>query len=316
MPRPRREHLTRMTLRQMQLMTAIAENGSLKRAAEAIGMSQPRATKSVREVEDLLRSMLFNRTNRGLFPTVAGDCAIRHAKVMLAQLDAMEQEISSLSGDEFRRLRIGTIMGAVPYVTEVITRFLQRFPHTSVEIFEDTSAEMLRMLDQGKLDLMIGRSSVSPNPHLYNVQAFHDELLSVVANPIHPLVGRKRVRLEDLSDSRWIVYTAAMPMRLSLEQEYRRAGLAIPRNLLETRSALTTMALMQANPNTIALLSSDVAAFFTNFGMARTLPMHLRSKSEPYEVITRQAIELSEPVSIFIEDLVSGVRAEPPSTTE
>ena len=74
MPRPRREHLSRMTLRQMQLMTAIAVNGSLKRASEAIGMSQPRATKSLREVEHLLGSTLFNRTNRGLFPNAAGDC--------------------------------------------------------------------------------------------------------------------------------------------------------------------------------------------------------------------------------------------------
>lgn len=310
MPRPRREHLSRMTLRQIELMTAIAANGSLKRASEAIGMSQPRATTSLREVEHLLGSTLFKRTNRGLLPNAAGDCAIRHARVMLAQLDSMEREIHSLSGADFQRLRIGTIMGAVPYVSEIITIFLQRFPHTSVEIIEDTSAEMLRMLDRGQLDLMIGRSSVSPNPHLYNVQAFHDELLSVVANPLHPLVGRKRVTLQDLSDSRWIVYTTAMPMRLSLEQEYRHAGLAIPRNLLETRSALTTMALIQANANTIALLSSDVAAFFTNFGMARTLPMHLRSRSEPYEVITRQAVEPSGPVAVFIEDLVSGVRPQ------
>lgn len=308
MPRPRITHLTRMSLRQMQLMTAIAEHGSLKRASEAIGMSQPRATKSLREVEDLLGLDLFNRTNRGLSPNAAGDCAIRHARVMLAQMDAMEIEIRGLSGAKFQRMRIGTIMGAVPYIAEVITRFLHRFPHASVEIIEDTSAEMLRMLDRGQLDLMIGRSSVSPTPHMYNVQAFHDELLAVVANPAHPLVGRKRVSLQDLSNSRWIVYTAAMPMRLSLEQEYRRAGLAIPCNLLETRSALTTIALMQANPDTIALLSSDVAAFFTNFGMARTLPMHLRSRSEPYEVITRQGIDLSEPVVAFIADLVSGLR--------
>ena len=53
-------------------------------------------------------------------------------------------------------------------------------------------------------------------------QAEAEALLAVVANPAHPLVERKRVSLQDLSDSRWIVYTAAMPMRLSLEQEYRR----------------------------------------------------------------------------------------------
>ncbi|UXN74739.1 LysR family transcriptional regulator [Devosia sp. A8/3-2] len=298
--------LLRLSLRQMQLLAAIDDNGSLKRSAEVIGMSQPGATKALQEAEHLMSRKLFNRTNRGLTPTPAGDCVIRHAKTMLAQLGTPEQELDHLSGDEWKRLRIGTIMGAVPYVTEVIHRYLRRFPQTSIEIIEDTSVEMLRQLDRGLLDLVIGRSSVSATPQLYNVTPFHDELLTVVANAAHPPVGRKRVQLEDLSESRWIVYTASMPMRLLLEQEYRQSGLAFPASLLETRSALTTMSLIQTAPNTIALLSSDVAAFFVNFGMARVLPMHLRSKSQPYEIITRRSYELSEEVVEFTKEVVAG----------
>lgn len=271
-------------------------------------MSQPRATKALQEAEDLVRKKLFHRTNRGLFPTAAGECVIRNAKTMLAQMGKMEHELNAMSAGSWSRLRVGTIMGAVPFVTDLIHQHLQRYPQTSIEIHEDTSAELLRQLDRGHLDLAIGRSSVSATPHLYDVVAFHDELLAVVANPAHPLVGRKRVQLEDLEESRWIVYTAAMPMRVSLEQEYRHAGLPFPQALLETRSALTTMALIQGNPNTVALLSSDVAAFFVNFGMATTLPMRLRSKSDPYEVITRRSHDLPEHAAQFIAELVAGVR--------
>ncbi|KND19039.1 LysR family transcriptional regulator [Pannonibacter phragmitetus] len=307
MPRTHSMPLIRLSMRQMLLISAIDDSGSLKRASELIGMSQPRATKALQEAEDLTGTKLFNRTNRGLIATPAGECMIRHAKTMLSQLLAMAQEIHSASDGEWGRLRIGTIMGAVPYVTETISAFLRRFPRTSVEILEDTSVELLRQLDRGLLDLVIGRSSMSATPQLYNVTAFHDELLAVVANPAHPLVGRKKVQLKDLVDARWIVYTASMPMRLSLEQEFRQAGLEMPRALLETRSALTTMSLMQAEPNTVALLSSDVAAFFVNFGMASVLPMHLRSKSEPYEVITRKSADLNPQTLQFIEDLVAGV---------
>ncbi|MDT6941723.1 LysR family transcriptional regulator [Brucella pseudogrignonensis] len=299
--------LLRLSLRQMLLISAIDDNGSLKRAAELIGMSQPRATKALQEAEDLIGHKLFNRTNRGLTPTAAGDCMVRHAKTMLSQLTIMEQEVHSASDIEWGKLRIGTIMGAVPYVTETISNYLRRYPRTSIEILEDTSVELLRQLDRGLLDLVIGRSSVSTTPQLYNITAFHDELLAVVANPYHPLVGRKRVRLKDLVDSRWIVYTASMPMRLSLEQEFKQAGLVIPTALLETRSALTTMSLMQSDMNTVALLSSDVAAFFVNFGMACILPMHLRSKSEPYEVITRQSSDLGIHARQFIDELLSGI---------
>ncbi|MFT3688360.1 LysR family transcriptional regulator [Paenirhodobacter sp.] len=298
--------LTRLSLRQMLLLSVLDDSGSLKRAAVTIGMSQPRATKSLQEIEGLMGHALFQRTNRGLNATPAGLCAIRHAKTIMSQLGALDEELGHLSEGVFGRLRVGTIMGAVPFVNDAIQRFLQRFPQTSFEILEDTSAELLRQLDRGQLDLVIGRSSVSSTPEIYNVTAFHDELLAVVANPAHPLVGRKRVTIADFGESRWIVYTAGMPMRLSLEQEYRQAGLAFPRRLFETRSAFTTMALIQAHADAVALLSSDVAAFFANIGLARILPMRLRSKSEAYEVITRRSAEPTGEARQFIAELVSG----------
>lgn len=299
--------LSGLSLRQMQLVAAIDDNGSLKRAAEDVGMSQPRATKALQEAEEVLQRQLFHRTNRGLSPTASGECVIRSARAILAQLGRLEGELEGLSGGGWMQLRIGTIMGAVPFVTEVIRRHLLRFPQTSVEIQEDTSAELLRQLDRGVLDLVIGRSSVSATPQLYDVAAFHDERLAVVANAAHPMAGRRRVRLEDLAGSRWIVYTAGMPMRLSLEQEFRHAGLPFPRALLETRSALATLSLIQGDARTVALLSSDVAGFFSGFNMARVLPMHLQSKSDPYEVITRRGPALPEHVALFVAALTSGM---------
>ncbi|KEJ95287.1 transcriptional regulator, LysR family [Pseudosulfitobacter pseudonitzschiae] len=306
MPRTHSQPMTPLSMRQLLLISAIDDNGSLKRASELIGMSQPRATKALQEAEEITGTKLFNRTNRGLNPTHAGESMIRHAKTILSQLKEMEEELRTASDSGWAKLRIGTIMGAVPYLTETISTYLRRFPRTSFEILEDTSVELFRQLDRGMLDLIIGRSSMIATPQLYHVTAFHDERLAVVANPAHPLIGRTRVRLTDLEDARWIVYTAAMPMRLLLEQEFRQAGLGMPRGLMETRSALTTISLIQADPNTVALLSSDVAAFFVNFGMASVLPMHLRSKSEPYELITRRSVELPPHALAFIEDLVAG----------
>ena len=298
--------LDRLTLRQLSLISAIDDNGSLKRAAEAIGMSQPRATKALQEAEALAGKKLFQRSNRGLTATRAGQTAIRNARTILAQLGKMERELEGMSRGSGSRLRIGTIMGAVPFVTEVIQQHLLRYPDTTVEILEDTSAELLRLLDKGVLDLVVGRRSVSSKPEAYNAVAFHDELLKVVAHPAHPLINQKRIRLRDLERSRWIVYTAAMPMRLLLEREFRNAGLEFPATLIETRSALATMSLIQGNPDTVALLSDDVAAFFVNFGMARTLPLQFRSKSDPYEVITDRSRDLSEEAELFLAELVAG----------
>ena len=297
---PTARGLGRLTMRQIQLLATIDDASSLKAAAGRIGMSQPRATKCLQEIEEAAEQQLFVRTNRGLTPTLAGGCAIRHAKVMISQIQSFREELRHIADGAWARLRVGTIMGAVPLVTEAVLAFTERFPSVSIEILEDTSGELLRQLDRGDLDLVIGRSSVSQTPDLYETFAFHDEILTVVANPAHPLVGRKRLTLMDFSDSRWIVYTARMPMRLSLEQEYREAGLAFPRALVETRSAFATMSLVQSSPNYVALLSNDVANVFASLGVARTLAFRLRSKSQAYELITRIRTPLPQAAVEFI----------------
>jgi DNA-binding transcriptional LysR family regulator len=82
-----------------------------------------------------------------------------------------------------------------------------------VEIVEDTSARLLRLLDQGRLDLAICRTSISQRPDLYDAFNIHDEQLAVVASVQHPLAGASSLQLADLADSRWVVYSANMPMR-------------------------------------------------------------------------------------------------------
>jgi DNA-binding transcriptional LysR family regulator len=127
-----------------------------------------------------------------------------------------------------------------------------------------------------------------------------------VANSHHLLVGRKRVDLKDLQGCRWIVYTSSMPMRISLEQEFRIAGLSFPTSLFETRSALATMSLIQNDADTVALLSSDVASFFVSFGMARILPVQLQTESDAYEIITRKFPEIDDRTESFKLELILG----------
>lgn len=114
MPRTHSQPMTRLSMRQLLLISAIDDNGSLKRASELIGMSQPRATKALQEAEEITGTKLFNRTNRGLNPTHAGESMIRHAKTILSQLKEMEEELRTASDSGWAKLRIGTIMGAVP----------------------------------------------------------------------------------------------------------------------------------------------------------------------------------------------------------
>jgi DNA-binding transcriptional LysR family regulator len=295
--------LSRLRLKQLRLLVALADHGSLLKAAEHVGLTQPGASKSLQEIESALGTELFQRTNRGLEPNDVGHCVIRYAKLIQTDFAHLREEMMGILQGHGGRLTIGVIMGAVPLVTEALSRLLEMRPALSVEIIEDKSSRLLTLLDEGRLDLAICRTSISQQPHLYNSARIHDEQLAIVANTSHPLAGKDSIELAELADYRWIVYSANMPMRLLLEREFHEAGLRFPLYLLETTSAFTTLSLLQRNPAMVASLPIDVARFCTGFGMTVILPLQLRTCSEPYELVSRNNSVPSPVAMLFMEQL-------------
>jgi len=295
--------LSRLRLKQLRLLTALGEQGSLIKAAEQVAISQPGATKALQEIEATFGTPLFVRTNRGLEPNDLGHCAIHYAKLIQTDLTHLRDEMIGILQGHGGRLAVGTIMGAVPFLSDALSRLLERRPTLSVEIVEDTSARLLKLLDQGRLDLAVCRTSISRQPELYDSCDIHQETLAVVAHRAHPLAEHDHLELAELADCRWVVYSANMPMRVTLEREFHDAGLHFPIHLLETTSAFTTLSLLQKNPSFVALLSIDVARFCTGFGMTCILPLSLRNASEPYQLITRRGAALSPVAKLLIEEL-------------
>jgi len=238
---------SRLHLKQLRLLTALADHGSLLKAAEQVALTQPGASKALQEIETTLGAQLFVRTNRGLEATDLGHCVIRYARLIQTDLAHLREDMIGILQGHGGRLALGVIMGAVPLLTDALTRLLEKRPALSVEIVEDTSARLLRLLDQGRLDMAICRTSISQQPHLYDSINIHNEKLAVVANIHHPLAQQQALQLSDLADSRWVVYSANMPMRLLLEREFRETNLRFPLHLLETTSAFTTLSLLQRN---------------------------------------------------------------------
>ncbi|GAB5096006.1 LysR family transcriptional regulator [Caballeronia sp. HLA56] len=301
--------ISRLHVKQLRLLIALEERGSLLGAARQLALTQPGASKALHEIETTFGAPLFVRTNRGLEPNAIGHCVIRYARLIHTDLAHLREEIVGIMRGYGGRVAVGVIMGAVPLVTDAITEVATRQPEMSVEIVEDTSATLLSLIDAGRLDLAVCRTSVSQTPYLYDSAIVQDETLAVIANTEHPLAKRKRVALKDLAKHRWVVYRANMPMRLLLEREFHDAGLRFPAHLLETTSAFATLSLLQKNPPLVALVSVDVARFCTAHGIVCTLPLALSSRSEPYELVTRRDAPLSPGVRLLMQAIEEAGRA-------
>ena len=296
--------MSRLHAKQLRLLIAVAEQGSLLAAADRVGLTQPGASKALKELEATLNAELFLRTNRGLVPTEAGKCAVRFARLIQSDINNLRHELSAIASGAGGKLAVGTIMGAVPLLTRALSHLLEKQPDISVEILEDTSESLLSLIDQGRLDAAICRLSVSTKPHVYDAIAVKDESLAVIAHASHPAAGLSSIALQDLSMCRWVVYRANMPMRRTLEREFFEENLFFPTHLIETTSALATLSLLSGNPNLIALVSDDVADYVCQHGMVSRLPLRLKSRSEPYELISRRNAQKNPTLDLLVECLI------------
>ena len=298
--------ISRLHLKQLRLLVALGEHGSLLKASRQVALTQPGASKALQEIETTFGTPLFVRTNRGLEPNAVGHCVIRYARLIQTDVSHLRDEIVGILRGQGGRVAAGVIMGAVPLLTDAISALVARQADLSVEIVEDTSAALLAQLDAGRLDLAICRTTISQAPHVYDSVKLQDETLAVIANVDHPLRRAKKLTLQQLAPYRWVVYRANMPMRLLLEGEFRNCGIRFPQHLLETTSAFATLALLQANPSFVALASVEVAQFFAHQQMSCILPLKLASRSEPYELVTRRGAPVPPAAKLLFDELVHG----------
>ncbi|MDZ5434900.1 LysR family transcriptional regulator [Pseudomonas fluorescens] len=293
----------RLRLKQLRLLIALDERGSLHKAAEQISISQSGATKALHEVESLLGMPLFERQPQGLVANEMGRCMIRYARLIYSDVEHLREDMLSILRGQGGRLSVGVIMGAVPLLTRALTELRLKQPQLAIEVVENTSANLLGLLDQGRLDLAICRTSVGQRSDAYACIELSEEPLAVVASKDHPLAGATSLQLAQLSDYRWVVYPKDMPMRQALERELEEAGLDIPRYPLETSSIFATILLVQQDPTLLAVIPAEVAGFCAQFDLLVTLPLSMRALIEPYGAISRAGTDLPPAATLLIDEL-------------
>ncbi|MFJ3485980.1 LysR family transcriptional regulator [Pseudomonas sp. NPDC090202] len=306
---------SRLRLKQLRLLIALDEQGSLHKAAEHISISQSGATKALHEIEAILGMPLFERQTKGMLPNDLGRCVIRYARLIYSDLAHLREEMLGIMQGSGGRLSVGVIMGAMPMMTRAICRLREKQPDLSVELVENTSANLLALLDEGRLDLAICRTSVSQRSDAYEYRMLSQEPLSVVATAAHPLAGQQNLTLAQLADYRWIVYPAQMPMRQTLERELEKAGMEVPRHALETSSTFATFMLLQEDRELLAVIPREVARFGEKFGMLVQLPVMLPALSPAYGIVRRAGSDITPAAQLLIEEVLAQLDDANPAFT-
>ena len=143
-------------LEKLRLFLVVIEEGSLRRAADRLRISQSAITRQMQSLELDLGGRVLERTSAGVRPTNGGHALAERAKTLLADYDSTMAEVRRLNRGESERLRIGYIASAVQEYLEPALAVLRRaYPRLKVKMLDQTPGEMIIALRQGKIDLAL-----------------------------------------------------------------------------------------------------------------------------------------------------------------
>ncbi|MFP6560925.1 LysR substrate-binding domain-containing protein [Paraburkholderia sp. B3] len=292
---------TRLKTRQLLLVVALADEGNVHRAAVALNMTQPAASKLLRELEEMLDAVLFERLPRGMRPTLYGEALIRHARVVLGSLDQAQEELSALRAGRLGHVAVGAITSpGVRLLPDAVAAVKRMHAKVRISVEIDTSNALLERLAQDKLDIVIGRLSAEHDKLQLRYEPLAGEPVRAMVRRGHPLLGAAPVGLPDVQRSAWIVPPPGSVLRHRFELMFQRESLAPPSNVVET-SALLFITRTIEKTDMIALLAEDVAHYYAHHGMAEILPLRMECSMDDFGLITH-ADKLLSPAAVLMID--------------
>ncbi len=176
-----------MDTRDLMYLVVIAEERSISKAAERLYIAQPTLSQFLNKFEKEIGSQLFIRMGRGIRPTYAGAELLQYARHMLADYHRMQNKLHDIEA-----LNAGRILfGISPYrgaglFPPILKRFNELHPAIDLEIIEDNSLALEKLIATGKLDMALTAS----NSNLMKVEyvPFIQDEVVVIANKEHPIL--------------------------------------------------------------------------------------------------------------------------------
>lgn len=188
------------TLRQLEYLVAVAENGTFGAAAEAVHVSQPAMSAQIAELEQKLGVTLFERDRRGARVTPEGEALVTAARRVLGEAEQLVRLASDRRGDLVGQLALGVIPTMAPYLLPTVVREIRRrYPATELQLRELRTADLVHGMLDGTIDLGL---LAAPVPELERgaevVELARDPFVLALPDG-HPLAGKVRLPQAALS---------------------------------------------------------------------------------------------------------------------
>jgi DNA-binding transcriptional LysR family regulator len=290
----------RLKLQHLKVVMAVAEWGSMARAAKHLAITQPVVSKVIADLEDMLGVRLFDRSPQGVEPTPYGRALLRRSIAIFDDLRTSVDEIKFMADPTAGELRIGSTEPLLAGLgAAVMERLWQQYPRIDFRVVQAESAMLLsRDLPERRIELAIVplvRPSVSED--LEATILFRDHLRLVVGLKSR-WAHRRRITLAELIDEPWCLAPSSIGTLVS--DALRANGLKMPRVAVTTTTAHLLFRLLESG-RFVGHFGDGLLEFYANRFALQKLPIDLPIEPFAVAIVTLKNRTISPVAQLFID---------------
>jgi len=295
----------RLTLRDLHAFFTAVQRGSMSKAAQQLGVSQPAVSEAIADLEHALGVRLLDRRPQGVEPTMYGGALLRRSAAVFDELKQSIRDIEFLADPTAGELKIGCPEAIAAILPPILESFSRQYPRVVLHVDPVNTATLeLPGLRERKFDLVVALLLLTPRVDDglgddLNVEVLFDDHLVVAAGMRSRWAHRRKIDLAELVNEPWILATPdSGPYRI-VSEAFRARGLGAPRISLMTLSVhLRTN--MLASGHFITTFPNSVARLHADRFSLKVLPVDLPARPWPVAIVTLKNRTLSPGVERFI----------------
>jgi LysR family transcriptional regulator of gallate degradation len=293
-------------------LKAIVDAGSINRASQAIGLSQPALTRSIGRLEATLGVKLLTRVPKGVYPTEFCRMLLEHVAAADVELEHAETALRVMKARSGSQLTCGGTFVPMSYLVPLAVKgFSEAKPASHVRLVEGATDDLLRMLRLGELEVVICPKMDAQRDDDLIAEALAIERVGIFADIGNPLLNEKEHHLEDLAaKAKWIIPDRTGQLRRLLTDQFARHSVEAPKHFIESSSLAASRRLIGVTGriafSTSLLLAPDLLA-----GTTKEVHGDWQFPTTTISLFRRNE-KLSPAALLFVDCLRKAARTLPP----
>ena len=253
------------TLRQLEILLAVHDGGSVKAAAAQLHLTQPTVSMQVKKLVDAIGMPIYSQIGRKLVFTDAGLALVDTAREVLDGFARLDMRLSDLRGLKAGTLRLAVVTTAKYFIPHLLGPFCARYPAVDIQFKVGNRQQIIERLRQGKDDFYM--FSHPPEDMDIETTEFLSNPLVAIASQEHKLAKRKRIELEELAQEAFLMREAGSGTRYAIEQHMAQLGTKLSVKMtIESNEAIRHAVMAGLG---VSILSAHTLAFGGRTGLAQ-----------------------------------------------